>query len=68
MRYSTLSNNMMISKLWMNNYNSNTVVKQGFAVVTSQASWWVGSAHDRHNSAPELAEHHPPDHAESISD
>jgi hypothetical protein len=52
----------------MNNYNSNTVVKQGFAVVTSQASWWVGSAHDRHNSAPELAEHHPPDHAESISD
>ena len=32
MRYSNLSNNMMISKL-NNNYNSNTVVKQDFAVV-----------------------------------
>ena len=35
MRYSNLSNNMMISELWSvnNNYNSNTVVKQDFAVV-----------------------------------
>jgi hypothetical protein len=43
MRYSNLSNNMMISELW------------------------AGGTHDRHNSAPELAEHPPPlpDHAGS---
>jgi hypothetical protein len=42
-----------------NNYNSNTgtVVKQDFAVV--KQDWWVGGIHDWHNSAPELAEHHP---------
>ena len=34
MRYSNLSNNIMISELWTTiNYNSNTVVKQDFAVV-----------------------------------
>jgi hypothetical protein len=52
---SNLSNNTMISKLFVNN-NYNTVVKQDFAVVVS---WWVGGAHDWHKSAPELAEHPP---------
>ena len=37
---------------------------------SSEASCWVGGTHDRHNSAPELAEHPPPpplpDHAGSI--
>jgi hypothetical protein len=34
MIYSNLSNNMMITELWTTiNYNSNTVVKQDFAVV-----------------------------------
>jgi hypothetical protein len=43
-----------------NNYNSNTVVKQDFAVV-KQVDGRVAHVHDRHNSAPELAEHpHPP--------
>jgi hypothetical protein len=40
-----------------NNYNSNTVVKQDSAVV-KQVDGRAGT-HDRHNSAPELAEHPP---------
>ena len=56
MRYSNLSNNMMISKL-NNNYNSNTVVKQDFAVVKQVDG--RASTHDRHNLAPELTEHPP---------
>jgi hypothetical protein len=50
-----------------NKYNSNTVVKQDFAVV-KQVDGWAGGTHDQHNSAPELAEHPTPlpDHAGSI--
>jgi hypothetical protein len=54
---------------WLdNNYNSNTaVVKQDFAVV-KQVDGRAAHMIDRHNSAPELAEHPPPppDHAGSI--
>jgi hypothetical protein len=55
MRYSNLSNNMMISELC----EQQLQFKYG-----SQARF----CHDRHNSAPELAEHPPPlpDHAGSI--
>ena len=58
-----------------NNYNSNTVVKQGFAVVkqVDGRAAHMTDTHDQHNSAPELAEHPPPppphplpDHAGSI--
>jgi hypothetical protein len=46
---------------WLdNNYNSNTaVVKQDFAVV-KQVDGRAAHMIDRHNSAPELAEHPPP--------
>jgi hypothetical protein len=46
MRYSNLSNNMMISKLW--------------TTITIQIQYsmlMAGSTHDRRNSAPEQAEH-----------
>jgi hypothetical protein len=40
-----------------NNYSSSTVVKQDFGVVKQVEG---RAAHDRHNLAPELAEHPPP--------
>ena len=49
-----------------NNYNSNTVVKQDFSVV-KQVDGRAG-IHDRHNSAPELAEHPPPPPHQSMLD
>jgi hypothetical protein len=49
---SNLSNNMIISELFVNkNYNWNTVFKQDFAVV-KQVDWWAAHMTDttRHQS------------------
>jgi hypothetical protein len=59
MRYSNLSNNMMISELWTTIQIQIQTSSQA-RLCSCQASLWVGGAHDRHNSAPELTEHPPP--------
>ena len=53
MRYSNLSNNMIISELW----TTITIQYSSQARLSSEASWWLDG---RHNSAPELAEPPPP--------
>jgi hypothetical protein len=58
MRYSSLSNNMMISELW-----TTITIQIQYSqarLCSSQASWWADGTHDRDNSAPELAEPPPP--------
>jgi hypothetical protein len=47
MRYSNLSNNMMISELWTTITITITVVKQDFAVV-KQVDGRVAPMHDQH--------------------
>jgi hypothetical protein len=62
MRYSNVSNNMMI----LGNCEQQLQFKYSSQAIfcSSEESWWSGGTHDRHNSAPELAEL--PDHAGSI--
>ena len=65
----TLSESLVTSLMHGSHNPARKTIRYSFITIQMYSSWWVGSVHDRHNSAPELAEHTPPpppNHAGSI--